>query len=113
MLSNIFQETVPDSLIDISFSTAAPRQPTYLTAASVPSVYTAVSSAYASQAASFPAVGAEEGFVESELSAVPEISCHNLQPAAGDLEIPLFTVPSLDIRRAIDVINRFSAVIGG
>ncbi len=96
MLSNIFQETGPDTLMDISFSTAGHHQPTppppYLTAAAVTSVFSAVSSAYKAQA-----VVASHAFVEGELTAaVQDISC---LANTEELEIPLFTVPSLEDMR--------------
>jgi hypothetical protein len=104
MLSNIFQETVPDTLIDISFSsTSQQQQQTFLTSAAVTSVLSGVSSAYSSgsTAAAYHTV---EGYTDSELDTVQEISCLNLQPTSADLEIPLFTVPSLEdirlVRRA-------------
>ena len=94
MLSNIFQETVPDHLIDISFASATQQQqqPTFLTSSSVTSVFSAVSAAYTNQTVAFPeVVSSSDGYVDSELA--QEISCLN---TGGDLEIPLFTVPSLD-----------------
>jgi hypothetical protein len=105
MLSNIFQETVPDNLIDISFSSPSQQQQqTFLTSAAVTSVLSGVSSPYSSQTtvATATAYHTVEGYSESELGTVQEISCLNLQPASGDLEIPLFTVPSLeDVRSDI------------